>query len=116
MLGVRRVDGACARRRWGWRPRQLGTYTSKRAANTVASQFASDGDAGGDRRTVGDVVAKWAATRIHVAGNTRQEYEWAAGHIKHGIGANPDRPADHRSTTRAARTEICAQVQQCDGV
>ena len=116
MLGVRRVDGACARRRWGWRPRQLGTYTSKRAANTDASQIASDGDAGGDRRTVGDVVAKWAATRIHVAGNTRQEYEWAAGHIKHGIGANPDRPADHRSTTRAARTEICAQVQQCDGV
>ena len=69
------------------RPRQLGTYTSKRAANTAASQYASDGETGGDRRTVGHVVEKWAATRVHVAGNTRQQYEWAAGHIKDGIGA-----------------------------
>ena len=69
------------------RPRQLGTYTSKRGANAAASQFASTGDTGGDRRTVGHVVDSWAASRIHVAGNTRQQYEWAAGHIKAGIGA-----------------------------
>ena len=41
------------------RPRQLGTYTSKQATNTAASQYASDGETGGDRRTVGHVVEKW---------------------------------------------------------
>ena len=69
------------------RPRQLGTYSSKRAAITAASQFAADGEVGGDRRTVGQVVEQWAASRVHVAGNTRENYVWAAGHIKNGLGA-----------------------------
>ena len=69
------------------RPRQLGTYPSKRAATTAASQFAADGEVGGDRRTVGHVVERWAASRVDVAGTTREQYEWAAGHIKSGIGA-----------------------------
>ena len=81
------------------RPRQLATYTSKRAATTAASQFASDGDTGGDRRTVGHVVEKWAATRVHVAGNTRQQDEWAAGHIKDvaRVDARSESTGNHRS-------------------
>jgi integrase len=69
------------------RPRQLGTYTSKRAATRAASEFASHRDTGGDRGTVGALVTKWAAGRVDVAENTREQYVWAAGHISAGIGA-----------------------------
>lgn len=69
------------------RPRQLGTYTSKRAATKAATEFAAQRETGGDRRTVGAFVTKWAASRVDVAANTRQQYMWAAGHISAGIGA-----------------------------
>ncbi|MCU1399399.1 MAG: integrase family protein, partial [Acidimicrobiales bacterium] len=69
------------------RPRQLGTYPSKRAATKAASEFAAKRDTGGDRQTVGAYVKQWAAGRVDVAPNTREQYEWAAGHIAAGIGA-----------------------------
>ena len=73
------------------RPRQLGTYPSKRAATTAASQFAADGEIGGDRRTLGHVVERWATSRVDVSGTTREQYQWAAGHIK-----NDDRDSRSR--------------------
>ena len=69
------------------RPRQLGTYASKRGATTAASRFAADGAVGSDRQTVGYVVEQWAATRVHVAGSTRDNYVWAAVHVKNELGA-----------------------------
>ena len=55
------------------RPRQLGAYTSKRAATNAASEFAAQRETGGDRRTVGAFVTKWAASRVDVAANARDQ-------------------------------------------
>jgi integrase len=68
------------------RPRQLGTYTSKRAAQTAATTAAASGSAGAGRGTVGWLVDRWVASRTDVAAKTRLQYEWAAGHIKAGLG------------------------------
>ena len=83
---VVRIDGIDTETGKG-RPRQLGTYTSKRAATKAASEFAAQRDTGGDRRTVGAFVTKWAAGRVDVAENTREQHVWAAGHTAAGIGA-----------------------------
>ena len=83
---VVRIDGIDTESGKSW-PRQLGTYPSKRAATKAATEFAAQHETGGDRRTVGAVVTKWAASRVDVAANTREQYIWAAGHITAGIGA-----------------------------
>ena len=69
------------------RPRQLGTYASRRSAQTAATAFAAAGEVGGDRDTVGRLVDQWVAGRLDVSNKTRLQYEWAAGHIRTGIGA-----------------------------
>ena len=69
------------------RPRQLGTYSSRRSAQAAASSFAAAGEFGGERGTVGLLVEEWAASRVDVGANTRVMYEWAAGHIVRDLGA-----------------------------
>jgi hypothetical protein len=68
------------------RPRQLGSYSSKRAAQTAALEFTAARDVASDRRTVGELVERtdiarwlesWAASRVH---------EWAARHIGRTLG------------------------------
>lgn len=69
------------------RPRQLGTYPSRRAAQKAATAFAAAGEVGADRGTVGYLVEQWVASRTDVASKTKLQYEWAAGHIVAGIGS-----------------------------
>ncbi len=69
------------------RPRQLGTFRSKRSAQAAATDFASSGEVGSDRSTVGYVVTQWAESRTDISNKSRFQYEWAAGHISAGIGS-----------------------------
>jgi hypothetical protein len=82
---VVRVDGVDTET-GGHRPRQLGTYASKRSAQRAAAEFAAAGATGGDRGTVGHLVQEWEASRTDVAPTTGQQYEWAAGHITVALG------------------------------
>ena len=67
-------------------PRQLGTFRSRRAAQSAATSFAASGDIASDRGTVARLVDRWVAGKIDVSNKTRQQYQWAAGHIKTGLG------------------------------
>jgi integrase len=69
------------------RPRQLGTYPSRRSAQAAATRFAASGDVLVERGTVGHLVEQWAASRVDVATKTRAQYEWAAGRIRQDLGA-----------------------------
>jgi hypothetical protein len=42
------------------RPRQLGTFGSRRSAQAAATSLASRGELGGARGTVGQLVEEWA--------------------------------------------------------
>lgn len=68
------------------RPRQLGTFNSRRSAQAAATEFAATGEIGSERGTVAHVVDRWVAGKIDVSNKTRVQYEWAAGHIKTGLG------------------------------
>lgn len=68
------------------RPRQLGTYKSRRAAQVAATEFAAAGDTGNDRNSVGFLVDQWVASRTDIASKTKMQYEWAAKHIRSGLG------------------------------
>ena len=82
------------------RPRQLGTYRSRRAAQMAATEFAAAGDTGTDRSSVGFLVDQWVASRADVASKTKMQYEWAAKHIRSGLG--PIR-ADHLDRSDVAQ-------------
>ncbi len=82
---VVRVDGIdteSGRRR----PRQVGTYPSRRSAQAAASAFTAGGEVAAERETVGHLVDQWVASKVDVSNKTRLQYEWAAGHIHAGIG------------------------------
>jgi integrase len=68
------------------KPRQLGTYRSRRRAQAAASAFAASGELAAERNTVAAVVDRWVAGKVDVSNKTRLQYEWAAGHIRAGIG------------------------------
>lgn len=68
------------------RPRQIGTFSSKRAAQRAATAFAASGEALAERDTVAGLVDRWVASRVDVGPKTRLQYEWAAGHIREGLG------------------------------
>lgn len=68
------------------KPRQLGTYRSRRSARAAASAYAASGESGAERNTVGAVVDRWVAGKVDVSNKSRLQYEWAAGHIKAGLG------------------------------
>ena len=82
------------------RPKQLGSYPSRRAANAAASKAASDGQTRPERETVGRLVDQWVASRVDVAAATKAQYEWAAGHIRNGVGSIP---MDHLDRDDLAR-------------
>lgn len=69
------------------RPRQLGTYTSQRAARNAAAKAIESGRERIDRHTIGGLVDRWVDSRTDVGRNQRQQYRWAARHINGGIGA-----------------------------
>ena len=69
------------------RPRQLGTFTSRRSAQRAASAFTESGDVGSDHGTVGALVDSWVAGRVHVSAKSRMQYEWAATQIRRDLGA-----------------------------
>lgn len=68
------------------RPRQLGTFTSQRAARNAASAAIEAGREQIDRKTVAVLVNRWVESRTDVGPNQRQQYRWAAGHIERGVG------------------------------
>ena len=67
-------------------PRQLGTFGSRRAAQSAATSFAALGETASDRGSVARLVDRWVAGKIDVSNKTREQYRWAAGHIKTGLG------------------------------
>ena len=69
------------------RPRQLGSYSSQRAARSAAASMTAAGEIGSERGTVGQLVNQWATSRIHVGNQTRLQYEWAAERITRDLGA-----------------------------
>jgi integrase len=71
------------------RPRQLGTFASRRAAQAAATKAARTASVGRVRGTVGWLVERWVASRTDVGSKAREQYGWAAGHIQVGIGAIP---------------------------
>src|SRR5918996_5747659 len=71
------------------RPRQLCTFGSRRTAQSAATSFAASGDTSSDHGTVAHLVDRWVAGKIDVSNKTRQQYQWAAGHIKTGLGGIP---------------------------
>ncbi len=75
------------------RPRQLGTYPSQRAARRALADLLERGDAvsavRADKGTVGEYVDAWAAAKVDVSPKSRQQYEWAAKHIRKGLGGIP---------------------------
>lgn len=75
------------------RPRQLGTYPSQRAARRALAELLERGDVESavraDKGTVGECVDAWAAAKVDVSPKGRQQYEWAAKHIRKGLGGIP---------------------------
>ena len=67
-------------------PRQLGTFASQRAARTAAAGFTADGVTSPSKGTVAWLVDRWIAGKVEIGAKTRAQYEWAAGHIKAGLG------------------------------
>jgi integrase len=69
------------------RPRQIGTYPSRRAAQrAVAALLAAGGGPQVERGTVGWLVDRWVASRTDVGPKAREQHAWAATHIKAGLG------------------------------
>lgn len=68
------------------RPRQLGTYPSRRAALSASRTAATEGRTS-ERGTVGWLVRRYVASRTDVSLKARQQYEWAIPHIEAGLGA-----------------------------
>lgn len=84
---VVRVDGidtATGRHR----PRQLGTYPSQRSAQAAARSAKAE-DHTSERGTVSWLVRRWVASKTSITLKSREQYDWAAGHIEAGIGAIP---------------------------
>ena len=69
------------------RPRQLGTYPSRRAAQRAATEAAASDAGPVARGTVGWLVRRWVGSKTNVSVKARQQYEWAAGHIERGLGS-----------------------------
>ncbi len=69
------------------RPRQLGTYPSRRAAQHAATEAAATGAGPAARGTVGWLVRRWVDSKTGVSVKSHVQYEWAVGHIERGLGA-----------------------------
>ncbi len=71
------------------RPKQLGTYPSRRAARNAAAQATASGRERVERDMVGGLVDRWVESRNDVGPTQLQQYRWAAKHIDAGLGAIP---------------------------
>ena len=69
------------------RPRQVGTYPSRRSAQAAANELTASVDVAPERGTGGHLVDQGVSSRLDVTDKTRLQYEWAAGHIRDGLGA-----------------------------
>lgn len=82
VVRVEGIDTETGRRR----PRQVGSFNSRRSAQSAATAFAAAGELATGSDTVGGLVDRWVAGKVDVSSKTRLQYEWAAGHIRSGIG------------------------------
>lgn len=82
VVRVEGIDTQSGRRR----PKQVGTFASKRSAQAAAMTFVAAGESLADRDTVAGLVDRWVAGKVDVGSKTRLQYEWAAGHIRAGFG------------------------------
>jgi hypothetical protein len=73
------------------RPRQLGTYASKRSAESAARAAIAEGRVGAERGTVGRVVRSWVTPRMRtdLIQKGREQYEWAVLPIEAALGVVP---------------------------
>jgi hypothetical protein len=69
------------------RPKQIGTYPSKRAANAAASSAAASGETTTNKGTLSWLIDRWCASRTDIGVKSRMQYEWAGAHIKAGLGS-----------------------------
>jgi integrase len=70
------------------RPRQLGTYPSRRAA-LAAARAGQANRRSTERGTVSWLVRRYVAGRTDITLKSRESYEWAIPHIEAGLGAIP---------------------------
>ena len=89
------------------KPRQLGTFPSQRTARAAASAFTADGVTQAERGNVAWVVDRWLATKADISAKAVSQYEWAAGHIRAGLGGIPLEHLD--------RTDISAWLESLAG-
>ncbi len=68
------------------RPRQIGTYPSQGAARVAGSKATASGDLSLARGTLAWLLDRWVASRTDVSAKSKLQYEWAAGHLKAGLG------------------------------
>lgn len=80
------------------RPRQVGTYTSQRSAQAAARELRANDVAVG-KGTVSALVRRWVASKTSITVASREQYEWAAGHIDKGLGAIPLARLDREDVT-----------------
>ncbi len=68
------------------RPKQLGTFTSQRSANSAARLMKVE-DGASERGTVSWLVRRYVAGRTDITLKSQEQYEWAIPHIENGLGA-----------------------------
>ncbi|MEO1061352.1 MAG: tyrosine-type recombinase/integrase [Actinomycetota bacterium] len=67
------------------RPRQVGTYASKRTAEKAVREYRLEAPST-SQDTVGSVVRRWVESRTDITKKSQEQYRWAAGHIDAGLG------------------------------
>ncbi len=82
------------------RPRQIGTFPSQRAARAAASKATASGDLPLARGTLAWLLDRWVASKTDVTAKSKLQYEWAAGHIKAGLGQLPIDKLDRDDVAR----------------
>jgi integrase len=103
------------------RPRQLGTYASRRSA--LAASRAQRAEARStERGTVSWLVRRYVASKSDITPKAREQYSWAIPHIERGLGAIPlaildrDDVADWINALASAGTLSRRSVQICRNV
>jgi hypothetical protein len=82
VVRVEGVDTATGMRR----PHQLGTFKSQRAARNAAAEYLTDGAPVRGKGNVAKAVDQWLESKSEVSAKSFAQYEWAAKHVKAGLG------------------------------
>jgi integrase len=85
------------------RPRQLGTYSSQRAALAAARAGRADRRST-ERGTVSWLVRRYVAGRTDITLKSRESYQWAIPHIEARLGAIP--------VARLDREDVAAWIER----